>query len=376
MEKKTTITFPVKVQFGEDYRRFTFVGSSFSMLVATLKETCGIDESSPILVKYKDDEGDFIIMSSDQEMLYAHSLAKDSSPVRLFVTSQDSPEVHATCTAHGCILPPGVYLDSPVPPFHKIAFTQRPKFCNRFKANLRPRLAQAKQQWRQQKRAAAQNMRQFHRKHREQWRMFVRQQRQTMRQQRKALREQTRALNSRFVKHVTCDDNSEYGSGVSFTKTWRLRNSGSTAWPEGTILLQVSRERTVQAPDSVPLPKAIQPGEEIDISVPFTTPSEPGRYMSFWRLQAPSQQKFGQRIRCMFRVMTLSDEETTPVEQPATGSQPASVYPNEVAQLEEMGFAPRPLLIKLLKKHKGKVHVVVQDLIKRIKTPSGISDQQ
>lgn len=42
--------------------------------------------------------------------------------------------------------------------------------------------------------------------------------------------------------------------------------------------------------------KVLQPGEEMDISVPLVAPNAPGRYTAYFRLAGPEGKKFGQRV--------------------------------------------------------------------------------
>lgn len=44
---------------------------------------------------------------------------------------------------------------------------------------------------------------------------------------------------ARFVKDVTIYDGTEMVPGTPFTKIWRFRNVGTTAWPQGTRIVKV-----------------------------------------------------------------------------------------------------------------------------------------
>lgn len=43
--------------------------------------------------------------------------------------------------------------------------------------------------------------------------------------------------------------------------------------------------------------------DEVDISVDFTAPELPGRYISYWRVVSPSGFKFGQRVWVLIQVL-------------------------------------------------------------------------
>jgi next to BRCA1 gene 1 protein len=83
--------------------------------------------------------------------------------------------------------------------------------------------------------------------------------------------------------------------GERFTKTWRMRNEGSSAWADNTVLAFVGGDQ-LGAPDSVLIPSTVGAGEEVDISVNMVAPSIPGRYVSYWRLCAPEGIRFGHRV--------------------------------------------------------------------------------
>merc|ERR1719231_1051783 len=57
---------------------------------------------------------------------------------------------------------------------------------------------------------------------------------------------------------------------------------------------------------SVPLSRAssVMPGEEVDVAVEMTAPTEHGRYLGYWRLTGPfMRRKFGQRVWCHVHVI-------------------------------------------------------------------------
>jgi hypothetical protein len=96
---------------------------------------------------------------------------------------------------------------------------------------------------------------------------------------------------ARFVEDVTVPDDSLYNGGVNFTKTWRLRNDGECVWPPGTAWVWISGDLLgAQSPVEVEL---AEPGRIIDISVDMVSPMSPGTYRSYWRLQSPDGEFFG-----------------------------------------------------------------------------------
>ncbi|GAB4415977.1 MAG: hypothetical protein Kow00106_11510 [Anaerolineae bacterium] len=86
-----------------------------------------------------------------------------------------------------------------------------------------------------------------------------------------------------FVADVTVPDGLVVQPGETFVKTWRVRNTGNTTWTTGYSLRFVAGDQ-MGAPDSVPLPRAVQPGEVVELSVTLRAPTRPGRHRSTWKL--------------------------------------------------------------------------------------------
>lgn len=92
-----------------------------------------------------------------------------------------------------------------------------------------------------------------------------------------------------FVMDVTVPQGTNFNPGDVFTKTWRLRNSGSCSWSQAYELVFVEGDR-LSAPDSVRLPGEVRPLQEVDITVLMEAPDELGRYRGEWMLRNPSGQ--------------------------------------------------------------------------------------
>ncbi len=131
-------------------------------------------------------------------------------------------------------------------------------------------------------------------------------------------------LDARFVQDVTIFDGTELAPGASFTKIWRLRNSGSLPWPKECRLVYVGGDEELggSVDDETSLllelpEQGLAPQEEVNVSVDLVAPMQPGRYVSYWRLVAPSPppsegQRFGHRLWVLIHV-TLKDEESPQV---------------------------------------------------------------
>ncbi|KAK7501270.1 hypothetical protein BaRGS_00007395 [Batillaria attramentaria] len=124
-------------------------------------------------------------------------------------------------------------------------------------------------------------------------------------------------LNATFVRDVTLPDGIEVEPGVWLTKTWRMGNSGTMAWPPGTVLrLMWTSLRTER--EEVPVPQ-VAPGAEVDITVHLLAPSSKGRYESYWHLVCNGK-SVGHRVYCIVKVERDLDEE--PEAEPATAVVP------------------------------------------------------
>ena len=104
-----------------------------------------------------------------------------------------------------------------------------------------------------------------------------------------------------FVADVTIPDGSYVAPGSTFTKTWRLRNNGTTTWNTNYKLVFSSGTQMSNV-TYVNLPYNVQPGQTVDISVQMTAPQETGSYKSSWMLMNDSGGKFGVGANCQTEV--------------------------------------------------------------------------
>jgi hypothetical protein len=91
----------------------------------------------------------------------------------------------------------------------------------------------------------------------------------------------------------TVPDNTQYASGVEFTKSWRLKNIGTCTWNPNYKLIFFSGDQ-LSGPNSVKLDDYVAPGEKIDVLINLEAPSKSGTYTGFWKLQADDGFKFAQ----------------------------------------------------------------------------------
>jgi len=121
----------------------------------------------------------------------------------------------------------------------------------------------------------------------------------------------TAGLAAAFVTDVTVPDNTRFEKGESFTKTWRLRNSGSEDWPENTVLVYVRGEQMTSA-NSVEV-GSVAVGAEVDISVEMTAPDRDGNFTGVWALAVGNTQISGGGVTV---VIAAGEEQAAPAPAP------------------------------------------------------------
>jgi len=82
-----------KVQYGDEYRRFKLENATFSDLVNRIKATFDLGEEDQIELKYKDEEGDAITISTESEFVFATELFA-GKVLRLSIDLPNSRRVH------------------------------------------------------------------------------------------------------------------------------------------------------------------------------------------------------------------------------------------------------------------------------------------
>ena len=95
-----------------------------------------------------------------------------------------------------------------------------------------------------------------------------------------------------FVTDVPVPAGALMAPGQAFTKTWRLRNSGSCPWTTGYALVFVDGD-AMNAPAAVGLSAEVAPGTTVDLSIDMQAPAQPGEYTGFWRLRNADGMQFG-----------------------------------------------------------------------------------
>jgi len=95
-----------------------------------------------------------------------------------------------------------------------------------------------------------------------------------------------------FLGDVTIPDGSTLPPGFTFTKTWRIRNSGSCNWSTAYHIVYVQGTPLGSTGDFV-LQGEVPPGAEAQISLPLMAPMNSGFSETHWKIRSPDGQVFG-----------------------------------------------------------------------------------
>ena len=96
-----------------------------------------------------------------------------------------------------------------------------------------------------------------------------------------------------LVEDVTVPDDMQFDPGNSFTKTWRLKNTGTCTWDSRYQLVFAGGNHIGSLSDRFALDVTVAPGELVDLSVALVAPTETNTYQGDWKLQSPQGQLFG-----------------------------------------------------------------------------------
>jgi hypothetical protein len=132
------------------------------------------------------------------------------------------------------------------------------------------------------------------------------------------------AENAVYVQDVTIPDGTTLAPGESFTKTWKIMNSGTTTWKTTYSLVHIS-DNLMGAEASVPLTVEVPPNQNVDISVKMVAPSTNGSYRGFWRMRNAEGQLFGDAIYVDIKVGSGASSTQAPTSvSPTATSAPST----------------------------------------------------
>lgn len=97
---------------------------------------------------------------------------------------------------------------------------------------------------------------------------------------------------AQFIADVTVPDGTVFNPGVTFIKTWRLKNVGTCTWTTSYAMIFDTGDK-MGGPDAVNLPKSVAPGQTVDMTVNLTAPSTAGSYRGYWKFRNANGIPFG-----------------------------------------------------------------------------------
>jgi len=139
----------------------------------------------------------------------------------------------------------------------------------------------------------------------------------------------------KIVDELTIREGTRVTTGSKLNKVWVVENTGAVAWPTGTRIVHCKGDRF--GPFETEIPTAVEPGQQIELTVPIHVPAKPGHYAAKYRLKLPEDvspppRKFGR----MFLVRFVAEEEN-PTDVPQVPQEKERV----LGEGEELKNAPQ-----------------------------------
>jgi hypothetical protein len=98
--------------------------------------------------------------------------------------------------------------------------------------------------------------------------------------------------NSEWVADVTVPDGTQMQPGEKFTKTWKVKNTGTCSWTTAYSIVYGGYADKLGAKTTA-LTSDLAPGQEGEISIDMVAPTKAGNYVSAWRLANAQNYPFG-----------------------------------------------------------------------------------
>jgi hypothetical protein len=117
--------------------------------------------------------------------------------------------------------------------------------------------------------------------------------------------------NAKWIADVTVPDDTVFYKNETFTKTWKIENSGTTTWDTTYKLVYVDGPilgKTL----IVSITSPVKPKNQIEISVPMQAPAALGTITNYWRMMNGKGQFFGDVLYVRIVVGTVAEKTSTP----------------------------------------------------------------
>jgi polar amino acid transport system substrate-binding protein len=124
-----------------------------------------------------------------------------------------------------------------------------------------------------------------------------------------------------FVEHVQPPPGAEMQPGQSFTKIWRVQNTGTCTWDGSYQVVYVSGNTSAARMGGQPTPVQgqVPPGQTYDVTVELVAPLKPGSYQAIWQMQNGQGQAFGVRLKVDSEVLAVATVTPAPTQTPVPG---------------------------------------------------------
>lgn len=97
-----------------------------------------------------------------------------------------------------------------------------------------------------------------------------------------------------YVNDVTIPDNTPMTPGQTFTKTWKVKNSGTCAWEAGYKFAFTGGD--AMSGQTYTLTESVPANAQVELSVPMTAPNKSGSIRGNWRMSTTAGQFFGDEV--------------------------------------------------------------------------------
>lgn len=133
--------------------------------------------------------------------------------------------------------------------------------------------------------------------------------------QKKEAKKMRKQLDCEVTGHLDMEETSQQVAGAIVLKTWKVKNTGSVAWPEDTIAVFHTGNESVICPGyEVIQVGAVDPNDVAYIRCMLSVPEVEGSYSLTYRLSGPAVGKFGGRLMTQIDVMEKpAQKEEEPV---------------------------------------------------------------
>jgi hypothetical protein len=95
----------------------------------------------------------------------------------------------------------------------------------------------------------------------------------------------TQCEQGQFISDVNVPDGSLFSPGDTFTKTWRLKNTGTCSWTGFSLVFDSGDPLSGVSPTAI---GTVSPGASVDVSVALQAPAVNGSYRGYWRVRNAS----------------------------------------------------------------------------------------